>query len=526
MPHYEDMQLLFTPAAERALACASDWRSQTGCDALGTVELLAGLLAEPECRAAVMLARHGVDVASVCRQWPLLGGIGKVTTPQSNGEAMDPGDSLKGGMGHLSLSDEVECSLVLAAHRLQCLPRPLELATEHLLLGLALADHAVAYWLRAQGLDPDAIEEEILRLHSVAAPLAPRVEPLPVADSPSPQNTDTKVIRILDAAANRAREGLRVVEDYVRFVLDDQHLTRLCKELRHDLTAALSEISRGDLLAARETQEDVGTALTTPAERHRDDADAVLRANMARLQESLRSVEEYSKLQHHLSDVFKQLRYRTYTIERAIGITRDSQERLAAARLYVLLDSRESSEEFEQLARSLIDAGVHALQLRDKRLDDRQLLARARLLRSLTRETETLFIVNDRPDIAVLVHADGVHVGQEEFSVKDARTIVGPNALIGVSTHSIEQARQAVLDGANYIGVGPVFPSETKQFGHYPGLDLLRAVAAEIRLPAFAIGGICPENLSEVLATGITRIAVGAAITTATNPAEVARKML
>ena len=103
---------------------------------------------------------------------------------------------------------------------------------------------------------------------------------------------------------------------------------------------------------------------------------------------------------------------------------------------------------------------------------------------------KTLFIINDRPDLAALARADGVHVGQEELSVKDARSIVGPETLVGVSTHSIEQARQAVLDGANYIGVGPTFPSGTKQFEQFPGVELLRAVAAEIRLPAFAIGGI------------------------------------
>jgi thiamine-phosphate pyrophosphorylase len=126
--------------------------------------------------------------------------------------------------------------------------------------------------------------------------------------------------------------------------------------------------------------------------------------------------------------------------------------------------------------------------------------------------------MNDRPDLAVLAQADGVHLGQEELSVKDARRIVGPEMLIGVSTHSIKQARQAVLDGANYIGVGPTFPSTTKNFETFPGLDLLRAVATEIRLPAFAIGGITLENLPQVLATGIQRVAMSGAITGIENP--------
>ena len=108
--------------------------------------------------------------------------------------------------------------------------------------------------------------------------------------------------------------------------------------------------------------------------------------------------------------------------------------------------------------------------------------------------------MNDRPDLAVLAGADGVHVGQEELSVKDARRIVGPSALVGVSTHSIQQARAAVLDGANYIGVGPTFPSGTKTFAAFTGVELLQAVQAEIRLPAFAIGGVTAANLPQVLA--------------------------
>jgi thiamine-phosphate pyrophosphorylase len=133
--------------------------------------------------------------------------------------------------------------------------------------------------------------------------------------------------------------------------------------------------------------------------------------------------------------------------------------------------------------------------------------------------------MNDRPDLAVLTDADGVHVGQEELSVRDARRIVGPGRLVGVSTHTIEQARQAVLDGADYIGVGPVFPSQTKQFGSFAGLQFVREAAGEITLPAFAIGGITTENVAEVLAAGATRIAVSAAICAAEDPGEAAREL-
>src|SRR5208337_889926 len=128
-------------------------------------------------------------------------------------------------------------------------------------------------------------------------------------------------------------------------------------------------------------------------------------------------------------------------------------------------------------------------------------------------------------DLAALTQSDGVHVGQEELSVKDARSIVGADALIGVSTHSIEQARQAVLDGANYIGVGPTFPSGTKQFDCFPGLELLRAVAGEIGLPAFAIGGITRENLGQVKSVGFKRIAVSGAVLAAEDPVQAVKEL-
>ena len=568
------MRFSFTNAAERAVDVASGWRNRADCEELEAVALLVGLLlAEPECRAAVMLAKLAVDTSAIRTQWPNL------AKWEPSGEERPR---------RRPFSSDILCSLHLAADRLFFLPQPLELATEHVLLGLAAADNEVGVWLRQRGVDPDAIEAEIRQLYGVAslaaastrcdensvqwsvvsgqfpereaAELAPRVS---ISGSQKQLSettplTQTTTLRLIDAAANRAREGLRVVEDYVRFVLDDRHLTGLCKQLRHDLTDSLSKISPVGRLAVRETQADVGTVLTTSSERCRGDLAKVVRANFARLQESLRSLEEFGKIPladsswggsytatsgttvqlspqprefgkiplADMGETFKQLRYRTYTLEKAVETTRGSLERLAVARLYVLIDGRPSVEEFDRLVRTLIDAGVDVLQLRDKQLDDRTLLARVRRLRELTAGTPTLCVVNDRPDVAALAHADGVHVGQEEVSVKDARQIVGPDALIGVSAHRIEQARQAVLDGANYLGVGPTFPSDTKQFERFPGLELLRAVSSEIRLPAFAVGGITQANVAEVFRAGFSRIAVSGAILSADDPRAAAKELL
>ena len=389
------------------------------------------------------------------------------------------------------------------------------------------------------------------------------------SQSPLPMPARMAALRIIDANFNRATEGLRVVEEHCRFALEDRHLTEACKQLRHDVVAAIGQIPAADLHAARQTQSDVGTTISAPTEMRRDSPAQIAAASWQRVEQALRAIEEFAKLlAPQLAAEIEQQRYRAYTLAKACLVTADSQPRLAQARLYVLLDGCSSDSEFANRAKRLIDAGVHILQLRDKKLDDRTLLSRARLLRQIIDERkgqesvvggqesvvrvqgsgfrvqgsgvgvpirnpqsairnhqppapssqpldsspQPLFILNDRPDLAVLARADGVHLGQEDLAVRDARQIVGPEMLIGVSSHTIEQARQAVLDGANYLGCGPTFPSQTKHFDRFPGLNFLRQVAAEISLPAFAIGGINRENLQQVLSTGIKRIAVGGAL--------------
>jgi thiamine-phosphate pyrophosphorylase len=330
---------------------------------------------------------------------------------------------------------------------------------------------------------------------------------------------DHRVVRLLDASLNRASEGARVVEDYARFVLDDAHLARLAKELRHGIAAAGGVLPLADRLACRDTPGDVGTAISTASEGQRADAWAVCAASLGRLQEAIRSLEEYGKtIDPALGARFERLRYDTYTLAAGLGGTKRGRERLGDARLYVLIDGGESLEVFRQRVETLCKAGVDVLQLRDKSLDDRQLVERARLLASLCRRHGVTSIVNDRADIAVAAGADGVHVGQDELTVADARAVAGPGRLVGVSTHSIEQARAAVLAGADYVGVGPTFPSTTKSFAEFPGLEFVRQVAAEISLPAFAIGGITAANAGEVVAAGLCRVAISGAVTGAANP--------
>jgi thiamine-phosphate pyrophosphorylase len=257
-------------------------------------------------------------------------------------------------------------------------------------------------------------------------------------------------------------------------------------------------------------------------------------------------LEEYGKIvSAEFAGRCESLRYRLYTLEKVFDSNRVSRDALDGVTLCVLLDGRSSATEFEAIVKLLVATGVGMIQLRDKRLDDRDLVDRGRRLVSLTRRpashgrqpptmpgvsvthlTSTVAIINDRPDIAAAVDADGVHLGQEDMSVKDARAIVGPRMLVGVSTHNIDQAHAAAIDGANYLGAGPTFTSTTKSFNQFAGLEYLREVATEIQLPTFAIGGITAKNLTEVLAAEISRIAVSSAVTNAPDPASAAYDLL
>src|SRR5262249_48818391 len=156
---------------------------------------------------------------------------------------------------------------------------------------------------------------------------------------------------------------------------------------------------------------------------------------------------------------FERLRYQLYTLEKALALTAFNRRELANRRLYLLASEALCPRGLGPAVRAALAAGAAIIQLREKEIPERRLVELGRRVRVWTREADALFLMNDRADLAVATDADGVHVGQEELPVKEARAIVGPRRLVGVSTHSIEQARQAVLDGADYLGVGPVFPS-------------------------------------------------------------------
>lgn len=317
-----------------------------------------------------------------------------------------------------------------------------------------------------------------------------------------------------------------MIDDYVRFLLDDQHLTQTTKSIRHRLSALAEGFSTNARLAMRETSQDVGTSVNTEREQARSSAWSVCETNLFRLQEALRSLEEFSKIeQPELAKQFESIRYESYTLTKMLGNFVSSADRLSDANLYVLIPSFESIEKFESVVQEICNAGTDVIQLRAKELSDKDLIERAEKMVTIGRTHETITIINDRPDIAVISHADGVHVGQDEITVKQARSILGPEALVGVSTHNLAQLRQAIRDGASYVGLGPTFTSHTKSFDNFAGLPYLEEAAQETKLPAFAIGGITVENIPEVLSTGCTRVAISNAVASHTTPSIVVKKI-
>ena len=394
--------------------------------------------------------------------------------------------------------------------------RGAEIRTEHLLMA-ALEIESFRDLLQGMGVDADGLRSKLHQPTAVAA--TPIESDIQLRPATLIHSESVSVWRILDASANRCREGLRVVEDYARMILNDAHLSRQVKETRHALAPLLSRLNLDQAVQARDTEHDVGTSIHTAFEMARPSVWSVVVANLKRVQEALRTLEEYGKtIDSQAAAGIGTLRYRFYTIEKALYATQVAIEKLKDCYLYLLVTDDLCPQGAGPVVKAALRGGVDVVQLREKGMPDRRFLELAKWIREWTAEAGALFIVNDRPDLACLADADGVHVGQGDLSVLEARRIVGGHKLIGVSTHAIEQARQAVLDGADYLGVGPVFASQTKSFDEFAGLGCVEQVAAEIALPAFAIGGIGIENVSEVLGAGARRIAVSSEICRAESP--------
>ena len=330
--------------------------------------------------------------------------------------------------------------------------------------------------------------------------------------------------RIIDVNINRATEALRALEEIARFYLNNKNLCEKLKNMRHFICIFFDN-DYVELLNSRDTENDVGVDIENPTKEGRClNIENIFKSNIKRLQQSLRMLTEYGNLKDDL-------RYESYTIEKEMyeALKMNIKKYLLDKRkLYLVTnsDAFNSDDEFLDRVALALKNGVDVIQLREKNRPAKEIIELGYKIRELASNFNALFIVNDRIDIAKITKADGVHLGQDDISLKIAREILGDDFIIGISTHCPDDAKRAMDGGADYIGVGPVFKTPTKP-GRIPvGLDYVKWASENVDIPFFAIGSIEPDNIDDVIKAGAKRVAVVRAIMNSTNPEENIEKFL
>lgn len=333
--------------------------------------------------------------------------------------------------------------------------------------------------------------------------------------------------RAIDANLNRMNEGLRVLEDVSRFLLNDATLSAKLKSLRHQL--AVDDLpTRASLLSSRDTTQDVGAFPHKEPGPCRRDLPGIVAANARRVEESLRVLEEFAKLPEAVleSARFKEARFALYDIERELTgkvLRRDK----SIAGLYVIIDPEVAGDRnVAEVAEKAIRGGARLIQLRDKGRDKGEVLSRAHELKALCARRNVLFVVNDYLDVAIASDADGLHIGPEDLPVSTARRLLPIDRLLGRSARSIEVARQAEADGADYVAVGSMYATGSKADTVVVGIEMLRQIREAVSVPVVAIGGIAADNVSEVVAAGADAVAVIGAVVAADDIEQAARRIV
>jgi len=331
------------------------------------------------------------------------------------------------------------------------------------------------------------------------------------------------VYRIIDANFNRAREAIRVIEEFCRFALNSDSLTERAKQLRHELSAAIGKIDAGRLISCRDTLTDVGVGKTVDKQLVRSNLRDCFTASCKRLTEALRALAEMAQTQDKsVAETIEKLRFAAYGLERDIALFSEPRRKFKGVRLYVVITSTLPAEVIS-LTHKCVSGGADCIQLRAKgiEIEDDKLFAIAVEFVQICREAAILSVINDRVDVAVVAGADGVHLGQNDLPVEQARKLQLAPLIIGKSTHSLEQLRVACGERPAYVGLGPVFATETKPTAEAVGLDYVRQATEKLTntgIGNVAIGGITLDNVEDVLNAGAGAIAVCSAVTKATDP--------
>ncbi len=344
-----------------------------------------------------------------------------------------------------------------------------------------------------------------------------------------PEAIPRQVLRIIDANLDRIGEGLRLLEDLARFALNDASLTRQLKDMRHDLLISDWQFQQR-LLQARDSAGDVGADIEAAGEEKERELPIMAVANARRVQEALRVTEELAKATNLDPGKFKQARFKLYELEQALLsrlLRQDKIRRLPG--LYAIIDTQAlRGRSHVEATSQAIQGGATVVQLRDKQLSKTELLPIAQHMKSLCAEHNVLFIVNDYLDLALATDADGVHLGQDDLPVRVTRKLLAMDKILGCSARTVEQAIAAQADGADYVAVGSIYPTTSKETAVVVGLERLRHIrqAVPLPLPLVAIGGITKDNATEVIAAGASSVAVISALLHAENIKEAAREIV
>jgi thiamine-phosphate pyrophosphorylase len=338
------------------------------------------------------------------------------------------------------------------------------------------------------------------------------------------------VLRLVDANLDRLGEGLRVLEDVSRFLLNDAILSKRLKTMRHALVKDLGPLQQ-ELLSARRVAEDVGAPTRRRVSLQHHDLPALVAANSRRVQESLRVLEEFSRLSGGplagKAGGFESARFEVYDLEQQlVGRLLRHAKAARLKGLYLVLDATALKGRDEvEVAAAAIRGGVKTIQLRDKQRSKPELLAAARKLRDLCAGKGALFIVNDHLDVALAVSADGIHLGQDDLPPVEARRILPISMLIGCSTHSVAEAVRAQGNGADYVAMGSIYPTTSKEKFKLVGPVTLRRTRSRVSVPLIAIGGINHINVQEVMKAGADGVAVISAVLGADDVEKAARRL-
>jgi thiamine-phosphate pyrophosphorylase len=347
----------------------------------------------------------------------------------------------------------------------------------------------------------------------------------------TPSDAISRVYRIIDASMNRVGEGLRLLEDVARLLLGETGMTEQLKVMRHELVR-VDESLHQQLLESRDSTGDVGVDIEVPEEEKQRDLPSTVVANARRVQEALRTLEELAKLpevaSHLDSEKFRHARFKLYTIEQDLFGRLLRQDKAGRVRgLYVILDTASlAGRSHIEVAGQVVRGGAAIVQLRDKTTPKGELLALSRELASLCRENGVLFIMNDYLDLAIAAGADGLHIGREDLPCAEARKLLPMDMILGCSVTSVEQAVAAEADGADYIAVGSMYPTPSKEKAVVVGTEMLSRVRQATSRPLVAIGGITKDNAAHVMAAGADAIALIRAVVSADSPEEAARQIV